>query len=79
MWYSYIFISCDLLSIVLQAIGGGMAASATQNGDSTTSGTHIMVAGLAVQVASMSLFLSAFALTFSSGTQVPETDRYFWP
>jgi len=57
MYYSYIFISCDLLSIVLQAIGGGMAASATQNGDSTTSGTHIMVAGLAVQVASMSLFI----------------------
>lgn len=57
MWYSYIFISCDLCSIILQAIGGGMAATAVQDGDSTTSGTHVMVAGLAVQVASMSLFI----------------------
>jgi hypothetical protein len=57
MWYSYIFISCDLCSIVLQAIGGGMAATALQDDQSTDSGTHVMVAGLAVQVASMSLFI----------------------
>lgn len=57
MWYSYIFVSCDLCSIILQAIGGGMAATAVQDNESTTSGTHVMVAGLAVQVASMSLFI----------------------
>ena len=57
MWYSYIFISCDLCSIVLQAIGGGMAAMALQDNKDTDPGTHIMVAGLAVQVAAMTLFI----------------------
>lgn len=56
MAYSYIFISVDLASIVLQAIGGGMAATALQDDKDTDSGTHIMVAGLAVQVAGMSAF-----------------------
>lgn len=56
MWYSYIFITCDLLSIVLQAIGGGMAAVALTDNKETDTGTHIMVAGLAVQVAAMSVF-----------------------
>lgn len=57
MWYSYIFVSCDLISIILQAIGGGMAAMALQDNKDTDPGTNIMVAGLAVQVASMSLFI----------------------
>ncbi|VVT51963.1 uncharacterized protein SAPINGB_P003271 [Magnusiomyces paraingens] len=56
MVYSYIFISCDLLSIILQAIGGGMAATALDENKDTDPGTHIMVAGLAVQVAAMSVF-----------------------
>lgn len=56
MAYSYIFISCDLASIVLQAIGGGMAAMALNDDKDTDPGTHIMVAGLAVQVAAMCLF-----------------------
>lgn len=54
--YSYIFASCDLLSIVLQGIGGGMAAVALNDDADTDPGTHVMVAGMAVQVASMSLF-----------------------
>lgn len=57
MWYSYIFVSCDLLSIVLQGIGGGMAATAFQDDKDTQSGTNIMVAGLAVQVFFMTLFM----------------------
>lgn len=57
MMYSYIFVSCDLVSIILQAIGGGMAATALQDDEDTAPGTHVMVAGLAVQVASMSLFM----------------------
>ncbi|KAK9473434.1 RTA1 like protein-domain-containing protein [Dipodascopsis tothii] len=54
--YSRIFISLDLVSIVLQAIGGAMAATALKDNDDTAPGTHIMVAGLAFQVASTSIF-----------------------
>ncbi|OZJ01408.1 hypothetical protein BZG36_05660, partial [Bifiguratus adelaidae] len=41
MTYSTIFILFDLISIVLQAIGGGMAAVALLNNTNTDDGTHI--------------------------------------
>lgn len=55
-WFSYIFVACDILSIVIQAIGGGMAGVALQNKESTQTGTHVMVAGIGFQVFSMTLF-----------------------
>ncbi|KAK9449979.1 RTA1 like protein-domain-containing protein [Limtongia smithiae] len=54
--YSRIFIFGDLVSIVLQGAGGGMAATAVQNNQSTTSGTNIMIGGLAVQVVTTAVF-----------------------
>jgi hypothetical protein len=57
MWYSYIFITCDFISLVLQAAGGGIAGSAATSDSDTAGGTHIMVGGLAFQVVSMSFFL----------------------
>lgn len=56
MWYSYLFISLDLFAISLQGAGGGMAASASDNGTSTQPGTNVMIAGLVVQVVSMFVF-----------------------
>lgn len=57
MWYSYIFIACDITSIVIQALGGGLASSASNRGKDTHPGTSVMVAGLAFQVFTMSCFL----------------------
>ncbi|CDO94961.1 unnamed protein product [Kluyveromyces dobzhanskii CBS 2104] len=57
MSYSYIFIACDIVSLVIQAIGGGTSASAVRELKSTDTGDNIFVAGLAVQVASMTIFL----------------------
>ncbi|KAK9453528.1 RTA1 like protein-domain-containing protein [Dipodascopsis uninucleata] len=54
--YSKIFISLDIISIVLQAIGGGKAAIALTDGTETDTGTHIMVAGLCFQVFSTLCF-----------------------
>lgn len=51
--YTITFITCDLIALVLQATGGGFANSR----DTSTMGTHIMIAGLAFQVASLLLFL----------------------
>ena len=55
--------SFDFASLVLQSIGGGIAATA---GDQHTSaaGVHIMVAGLALQVFSLVLFM-ALCLEFA--------------
>lgn len=49
----WIFIPCDILSLVLQAVGGAM--SSTSNGKSK-SGVNIALAGLAFQVATLVAF-----------------------
>jgi hypothetical protein len=56
-WYPRLFISCDFLSLVLQASGGGMASVATHSGKSPQSGNHIMIAGLAFQVFTLLIFI----------------------
>ena len=57
--YSYpkIFIPCDVVSLVLQAIGGGMASVAIHRGENPTKGDRVMIAGLAFQVATMFAFI----------------------
>ena len=57
--YLWIFCSCDVLSLVVQAVGGGMAsvASGEANGN-TKPGTDIMVAGILFQLASISIFVA---------------------
>ncbi|KAG5357400.1 hypothetical protein CJU90_6234 [Yarrowia sp. C11] len=54
--YTLIFVSCDLISIVIQAAGGGISATALYDNKSTDDGTHVMVAGMAFQVFTMSVF-----------------------
>ncbi|KAF3012761.1 hypothetical protein E8E14_002331 [Neopestalotiopsis sp. 37M] len=56
-WYPRIFIPCDVISIVLQAIGGGMASVASQNNEDVTPGNNIMIAGLAFQVITLFVFI----------------------
>jgi RTA1 like protein len=50
------FVSCDIVSLVLQAIGGAMTAIADTDSSMQT-GINIMIAGLASQVASMTIFV----------------------
>lgn len=51
--YPPIFIGCDVVSILMQAAGGGTAASETAS--LVTVGDKIIVAGIAFQVATMSV------------------------
>jgi hypothetical protein len=48
-WYSILFVTCDFISLVVQAVGGGMAATAP---DLTAAnlGAHIMLAGIVFQL-----------------------------
>ena len=61
--YLWIFCTCDILSLVIQAIGGGMAATAVAaippRGSKT--GTNIMVGGIVFQMASITVFVCFFA------------------
>ena len=53
--YTYLFIGADFLSLVLQAIGGGLSATASTTDEGWT-GIHVMIAGLAFQVLSLTIF-----------------------
>ncbi|KAK6581654.1 hypothetical protein PZA11_005351 [Diplocarpon coronariae] len=55
--YTRFFIPCDLLSLLLQAAGGGMASAASHQHRSTKVGDHLMVAGLAFQVFTLLVFM----------------------
>lgn len=48
--------SCDFASLVLQSIGGGITSTANTR-KASDAGVHIMVAGLALQVFSLVLFM----------------------
>ncbi|KAN0111007.1 RTA1 domain containing protein [Hyaloscypha variabilis] len=66
--YTRIFIPCDLLSLILQAAGGGLASSAGYSGTSPITGDDIMVAGLAFQVFTLAIFM-ALCLDFALCTR----------
>jgi hypothetical protein len=51
------FIPCDVLSLVLQATGGGIASVASHKGSPVDTGDDIMIAGLAFQVFTTLIFI----------------------
>ncbi|KAL4926414.1 RTA1 domain-containing protein [Aspergillus undulatus] len=52
--FTWVFISCDVGSLILQAAGGGVAAAAGNDQDLLKVGDDIIIAGIAFQVATMS-------------------------
>ncbi|KAI5464091.1 RTA1 like protein-domain-containing protein [Mariannaea sp. PMI_226] len=56
-YYTRIFIPCDVISLVLQALGGGMASVASHNRKDPATGSNIMIAGLSFQVATIFIFI----------------------
>lgn len=62
--YLYIFCGCDIVSLVVQAIGGASAAAAFNSlpRGNTKPGTSLMVAGIVFQLVSISVFGVFFIL-----------------
>ncbi|EON99628.1 putative parasitic phase-specific protein psp-1 protein [Phaeoacremonium minimum UCRPA7] len=56
-YYTRIFIPCDVLSLILQAVGGAMASVASHNNKPVETGDNIMIAGLSFQVFTMLMFM----------------------
>ncbi|WVQ62923.1 uncharacterized protein L199_001072 [Kwoniella botswanensis] len=56
--YLAVFITADVISLVIQAIGGGRAAVAAQNGTDTHKATKIMLAGILFQLGTMAIFVA---------------------
>ncbi|KAF8917338.1 RTA1 like protein-domain-containing protein [Mucidula mucida] len=55
-YYSLIFVSCDVISLVVQGAGGGIAASGDTLEDANMGG-NIMLGGIVFQLVVMTLFL----------------------
>lgn len=55
-WYTYIFIACDIFSLVLQSAGGALAATADPGASIGDVGTDLMIAGVIWQVVGMRAF-----------------------
>lgn len=70
-----VFISGDVFALVLQSIGGALTATA-DTADAQTRGTHILTAGLAIQVVSIFFFLVTWALfAWRLHRNVPKSQR----
>lgn len=54
--YAIVFMTCDIISLVVQAVGGAMASSGSSNGEDPKTGTDIMIAGVVFQLIAMTIF-----------------------
>ena len=55
-WYTWGFIVCDLLSLVLKACGGEIAATSDQNASLQSTGNDLMMTGIVWQVITLVIF-----------------------
>ncbi|KAH7039905.1 putative RTA1 domain protein [Microdochium trichocladiopsis] len=58
--YTYIFVTCDFISLVLQGGGGGITATANTKATNDM-GVNIMIAGMTFQVVSLAAFMAICA------------------
>ncbi|KAI0729814.1 RTA1 like protein-domain-containing protein [Fomitopsis betulina] len=56
-WYTIIFVSSDIVSLVVQALGGAAAAAAVNSHRSAKAGSDIMLAGIIFQTVAISLYI----------------------
>lgn len=61
-WYSTIFLTSDIIALIVQGAGGGIAADATTV-DGTNLGANVMLAGIVFQLAAQLVFAS-FAMEY---------------
>ena len=59
--YTWIFIGCDILSLILQGAGGGLAATSSTKPSIETDGNDLMLAGIVFQVATLLVFAGMVA------------------
>ncbi|KAI5887194.1 RTA1-domain-containing protein [Schizophyllum commune H4-8] len=58
--YSILFLSCDIVSLIVQGVGGGIAASATDH-ENADLGGNIMLGGIAFQIVVITFFTASSA------------------
>ncbi|KAJ7607929.1 RTA1-domain-containing protein [Roridomyces roridus] len=56
-WYTILFLPCDIIALVVQGVGGGMA-SAADTLDGANQGAHVMLGGIIFQLVVIIMFSS---------------------
>ncbi|KZT00333.1 RTA1-domain-containing protein [Laetiporus sulphureus 93-53] len=89
-WYTIIVCSFDVVALVVQAVGGAIAAGAVNQGESPNNGGHIMLAGIVFQMGAYILLIlatatghgtdvkSAVAITVYMALAVEFVLRFLW-
>ncbi|GJE99943.1 RTA1 domain-containing protein [Phanerochaete sordida] len=55
--YTFVFLACDIIALIVQAAGGGVASSADTDGKDPSSGGHIMLGGIVFQLVAISVYM----------------------
>ncbi|KAI9759370.1 MAG: hypothetical protein M1835_000390 [Candelina submexicana] len=63
-WYTWIFIGCDVFSLTLQAVGGGLASSAAGKPGQLKAGNNVAIAGIVIQVVTLVIFATLAIIYF---------------
>lgn len=76
-WYALIFVTVDVIALVIQAIGGGMASAATQKeGGDPNKGGHVMLLGIIIQLVEIAIYVvlaGDFFFNYARGKVVRRT------
>jgi len=67
--YAIFFLSCDVISLIIQGVGGGMASAEFGNDEDPAKGGHVMLGGIAFQLFVIILYASCAGEFFI---------RYLW-
>ncbi|KAI4523331.1 RTA1-domain-containing protein [Schizophyllum commune Loenen D] len=73
--YSILFLSCDIVSLIVQGVGGGIAASANDH-ENADLGGNIMLGGIAFQIVVITFFTASsaeFLWRYSSNKPISRT------
>ncbi|KAF8915184.1 RTA1 like protein-domain-containing protein [Mucidula mucida] len=76
-WYIILFCCCDIISLVVQAIGGGSAATAVSTDGDPEKGGHIMLGGIVFQMATITVYAlcaAEFFFRYFSDKPIPGRD-----
>ncbi|KAI9710810.1 MAG: hypothetical protein M1812_007358 [Candelaria pacifica] len=71
--YTWIFISCDVFSLTLQAVGGGLASSAEDSPSQLNTGNNFAISGIIIQVVTLVIFATLATLYFFRRNQQKAT------
>ena len=73
--YAILFMSCDLLSLILQAAGGALASIGDAGSSLQDTGVNVMIAGLVFQVVSLALYMALWGEFAYRVWRAPENQR----